>query len=323
MAALASRAKALDSFNHPVTTSLAPHVEALDRLNRAATMSLAPQLETLDRLNWAATTSLAPQLGTLDRLNRAATMSLAPQLETLDRLNRAATTSLAPQLGTLDRLNRAVATSLTPYVNALDVQSKVAATSTLVFPPRILRGSRRPVHRPASTEFATGRRLERTDAVPSTIIVDLEPGSDHSECYVSEKLEVYDELITDPGIRGVTRRLFANGHYAIAVEKAFVYVNNMVKQKSKFKEKDGASLMREVFSAKSPVLMLNDFQSQSDRDEQQGYMDIYVGAMIGIRNPHVHEHDLDDKPDSALEMIVLANHLMRRLKVSRLSQWQM
>lgn len=36
-------------------------------------------------------------------------------------------------------------------------------------------------------------------------------------------------------------------------------------------------------------------------------------AMTGIRNPRAHESQLVDTPESALEMIVLANHLMRKL----------
>ena len=49
------------------------------------------------------------------------------------------------------------------------------------------------------------------------------------------------------------------------------------------------------------------------KDEQRGYMDIFAGSMTGIRNPRAHEHDLADEPEVALELLVLANHLMRKL----------
>ena len=78
--------------------------------------------------------------------------------------------------------------------------------------------------------------------------------------------------------------------------------------------------MKEVFSANSPVLKLNAFESQSEKDEQIGYMEIFAGAMVGIRNPRAHEHELADQPEAALEMIVLANHLMRKLSNSTISQ---
>lgn len=77
--------------------------------------------------------------------------------------------------------------------------------------------------------------------------------------------------------------------------------------------------MREAFSANSPTLKLNKFVSASEKDEQRGYMDIFAGTMIGIRNPRAHEHELDDEPEVALEILVLANHLMRKLNNSTLS----
>ena len=74
--------------------------------------------------------------------------------------------------------------------------------------------------------------------------------------------------------------------------------------------------MRTAFSAKSPILLLNSFLSQSDRNEQLGYMDLYAGAMTGVRNPRAHEHDMEDDPQVALELLVIANHLMRKLNGS-------
>ena len=74
--------------------------------------------------------------------------------------------------------------------------------------------------------------------------------------------------------------------------------------------------MRMAFSANSPTLQLNAFQSRSEKDEQQGYMDLYAGSMTGIRNPRAHEHGLTDEPEVALELLVLANHLMRKLQAS-------
>ena len=72
--------------------------------------------------------------------------------------------------------------------------------------------------------------------------------------------------------------------------------------------------MRTAFSANSPILLLNSSLSKSDRNEQLGYMDLYAGAMTGVRNPRAHEHDMEDDPQMALELLVLANHLIRKLK---------
>ena len=62
------------------------------------------------------------------------------------------------------------------------------------------------------------------------------------------------------------------------------------------------------------MLRINDLGSSSKKDEQRGYMDIFAGVMAGIRNPRAHEHELEDEPEVALELIILANHLMRKLQ---------
>ena len=42
-------------------------------------------------------------------------------------------------------------------------------------------------------------------------------------------------------------------------------------------------------------------------------MDIFAGVMAGIRNPRAHEHEIADDAEVALEMLIIANHLMRKL----------
>ena len=128
-----------------------------------------------------------------------------------------------------------------------------------------------------------------------------------------ESPNLFQELITDSQLRQASGPLFRDRHYARAVEEAFKYLNNAVKDKSGRTEGDGASLMQTVFSANAPILLLNAFQSQSEKDEQLGYMQIFAGSMTGIRNPRSHDHQLVDDPDVAIELLVLANHLVRKL----------
>ena len=130
---------------------------------------------------------------------------------------------------------------------------------------------------------------------------------------VPESDNCFDELITDVQIRQVSEELFRNGHYARAVEEAFKCLNNVVKDKSGKASVDGAGLMRTALSANPPILKLNSLQTRSEQDEQRGYMDIFAGSMTGIRNPRAHEHSLVDDLENALELLVLANHLMRKL----------
>ncbi len=127
----------------------------------------------------------------------------------------------------------------------------------------------------------------------------------------------YDSVVSSDTLRKATRKLFSGEHYARAVEEAYKCLNNAVKDKARLPTKDGADLMRDAFSPKSPTLKLSELRSSSQKDEQRGYMDVFAGAMTGIRNPRAHDHRLDDYPEVALELLTLANHLMRKLSAAK------
>ena len=138
----------------------------------------------------------------------------------------------------------------------------------------------------------------------------------------SESRDRFEELVTDNQLQQTSGLLFRDRHFARAVEEAFKCLNNAVKDKSGLVDRDGSDLMRAAFSANSPVLKLSESDSISAHDEQRGYMDIFAGSMTGIRNPRAHDHELVDEPDAALELLVLANHLMRKLNAATQSQPQ-
>jgi uncharacterized protein (TIGR02391 family) len=90
-----------------------------------------------------------------------------------------------------------------------------------------------------------------------------------------------------------------------------VHVNNAVKKKSGI-TKDSTDLMNHAFGLPSATLRLNAGKTESDRDEQDGYRLIFGGVMRGLRNPRAHE-PVEDDAGAALEMLIIANHLMRVL----------
>ncbi len=129
--------------------------------------------------------------------------------------------------------------------------------------------------------------------------------------------EMYDTLITDAGLRATTRKLFRDGHHSLAVEEAYKYLNNVIKKRSGLTA-DGADLMRTAFSPKNPRLKVNELRTQSQQDQQSGYMDIFAGCMTGIRNPRAHEHQYLDRADIAIEMLAWANHLISMAQRAKL-----
>jgi len=116
-------------------------------------------------------------------------------------------------------------------------------------------------------------------------------------------------------ITSIARNRFGNSHYADAAESALkevnVYVKEIVKRKAGI-EMDGADLMHKAFSPNSPIIVLGDLSTESGRNIQQGYMEIFAGAMTGIRNPKAH-NNLDITPNRAKHFIYLASLLMQKI----------
>ena len=45
-------------------------------------------------------------------------------------------------------------------------------------------------------------------------------------------------------------------------------------------------------------------------------MQILSGCMVGIRNPRAHKHDWEDTEKKALQLLIIADHLILRIKES-------
>lgn len=71
--------------------------------------------------------------------------------------------------------------------------------------------------------------------------------------------------------------------------------------------------MLEIFSVNNPVLKISDNITQTDKDEQEGFMHLFAGTIQGIRNPKGHDLiDLKD-PYRSLEYLGFISLLFRKL----------
>lgn len=110
--------------------------------------------------------------------------------------------------------------------------------------------------------------------------------------------------------------LYRDGHYRQAVFEASVALVNYVKERSGEHGLDGVPLMTKVFSKNSPVLRFNDLADQTDRDEQEGLMHLFMGAVLALRNPRAHA-TFEDPPEVALDCIAFLSMLARRLDTAK------
>lgn len=116
-----------------------------------------------------------------------------------------------------------------------------------------------------------------------------------------------------PKIKKVSGKLFKNRHYAQAILEAYKAVVNQVKDVSGVTDRDGKSLMEHVFSLNNPKIKLNNLGTNSNKDEQLGFMLLYSGAALGIRNPKAHDNIVQNDPVKTFEYLAFASLLLKRL----------
>lgn len=119
-----------------------------------------------------------------------------------------------------------------------------------------------------------------------------------------------------PLIRAISKNKFDNNFYADAVETAFKEVNNIIKNANKKitgLEIDGSKLMKKVFSVNNPVFSFADITTDTGRSIQQGYMEIFAGAMTGIRNPKAHNNMLPDK-NNTIHLLFIASFMTAKIE---------
>ncbi len=114
--------------------------------------------------------------------------------------------------------------------------------------------------------------------------------------------------ILHPRIGAAAGELFNDAHYRQSIFEACLALQHAVREKSGSTAKDGTALMENVFSARRPILEISD-----DQDERRGFMWLFEGAIMGLRNPRGHglSTDNDMTPEECLEWLAFLSALMR------------
>ena len=78
---------------------------------------------------------------------------------------------------------------------------------------------------------------------------------------------------------------------------------------------DGQNLMENVFKDDNPILIINNFQSKSEKDEHRGFRNLLIGIVAMFRNPSSHELKVEwnMSEQDALDIMAMISYCHRRL----------
>ena len=78
---------------------------------------------------------------------------------------------------------------------------------------------------------------------------------------------------------------------------------------------DGQNLMERVFCDNDPIMIINNFQSKSEKDEHRGFRNLLIGIVAMFRNPASHELKVEwnMSEQDALDILAMISYCHRRL----------
>lgn len=119
--------------------------------------------------------------------------------------------------------------------------------------------------------------------------------------------------ILHPAVVQSSYAQFRQGQYRDAVFNSVVAVFDMIRARTGL-DSDGTALIGDTLSLSDPRLVLSEITTESGRNDQKGFLQIFQGIFLGVRNPKAHSlsHDLDQI--KAAQYLIFSSLLARRVE---------
>ena len=101
---------------------------------------------------------------------------------------------------------------------------------------------------------------------------------------------------------------YESGNYNAAIKTAILFLSESIKDRTDL-ELDGDKLITRAFSIEDPLIKVNALKTQTDRDEQIGFMLLFQGLYKAIRNPRSHNLVVDNKEECE-SILIFINYLL-------------
>ncbi|MFC1949253.1 TIGR02391 family protein [Chloroflexota bacterium] len=127
-----------------------------------------------------------------------------------------------------------------------------------------------------------------------------------------DAMQFHNEIIM------ASKSLFESKHYAEAIFEAFKAVENFVRETTGL-SLYGKQLMASAFNEDNPLIQVTE-AGKINRDVQEGFKFLFMGAMGGIRNPKAHYRIIQRDPYITLEYLGFASFLLKRIEGWQVNQ---
>lgn len=126
--------------------------------------------------------------------------------------------------------------------------------------------------------------------------------------------EIKDVISKDTWL--VIKDNYERGSYTTAITNLIQYLNEVVQDKANLENVDNTSLIEQAFFTKPPKLAINNWQTKTEKDIQEGVGHLLKGICLAIRNPRSHKRYNDDKT-TANTIIMFCDYILNFIRESQ------